>query len=349
MKMTFGVLLGHQSLLPRREDLARLGGLVAFAEDAGVEAIGTYDTSFIGGDAYVRATLLATFAQRARVGLRPTNTLTREPQIMAGFAASLDSLTQGRAFLDVASGDSAVYNIGLEPAPRKRIEAYIQCVRGLLRDGESMFEGRPQRVRWHGQAVRPAIPISICAEGPRMLHLAGRIADGVIAGTGLTPDVVADTVARVHAGAEAEARDQDACEIWFTTRSTLDKDRDFAIRDVHGSVSSILNHAMRFGLEGKNVPSQLKAKVQEYVDGYVLYEHVQNHGENPRRMQALGLTEYALERFALAGDPKDWIRRIEGFAEAGIERIWFSPAHDDIERQHYELQLFHDEIAPHFT
>ena len=348
MKMTFGVLLGHQSLLPRPEDLNRLGDLVALAEDAGVAAIGTYDTTFIGGDAFVRATLLATLAKRARVGLRPTNTLTREPQVMAGFAASLDSLTGGRAFLDIASGDSAVYNIGLKPAPRSRIEAYIECVRGLLRDGESTFEGRPQAVRWHRHAVRPAIPISICAEGPRMLHLAGRIADGVIAGTGLSPDVVADTISRVQAGALAEGRSRDACEIWFTTRSSLDKDRDFAIQDVHGSVSSILNHAMRFGLEGKSVPGQLKAKVQEYVDGYVLYEHVQNKGENPRRMQALGLTEYALDRFALAGDPKDWIRRIEGFADAGIERIWFSPAHNDIERQHHELTLFRDEIAPHF-
>ena len=348
MKMTFGVLLGHQSLLPRPEDLTKLNELVALAEDAGVEAIGTYDTTFIGGDAFVRATLLATFAKRARIGLRPTNTLTREPQVMAGFAASLDSLTSGRAFLDIASGDSAVYNIGLKPASRSRIEEYIECVRGLLRDGEAQFEGRPQRVRWHREAARSKVPISICAEGPRMLHLAGRIADGVIAGTGLSPEVVSDTIDRVNAGATEAGRSLEDCEIWFTTRSSLDTDREYAIEDVYGSVSSILNHAMRFGLEGKNVPDQLKEKVQQYVDGYVLYEHVQNRGENPRRMQTLGLTEYALDRFALAGNPNDWIRRIEGFLDAGVKRIWFSPAHNDIDRQKRELVLFRDEIAPHF-
>ena len=348
MKIAFGVGLGQETTLPRPENLSKLGELVRLVEDCGATAIGTYDTTFIGGDAYVRATLLASLSKRARGGLRPTNPLTREPQVMAGFAASLDSLTGGRAFLDVASGDSAVYNIGLKPAPRSRIEAYVKCVRELLADGESEYMGRLQRVRWHKDAVRPAIPISICAEGPRMLHLAGRIADGVIAGTGLTPDVVSDTISRICGGAQSEGRDPQKVEIWFTTRSSLDPDRDKAIDEVRGSVSSILNHSMRFGLEGKSLPEELKPTVQAYVDGYVLYEHVQNQGENPRRMEALGLTDYAMNRFALAGDPKDWIARIEAMIGAGVERIWFGPGHHDLDRQIRDMRLFRDEIAPHF-
>jgi hypothetical protein len=38
-------------------------------------------------------------------------------------------------------------------------------------------------------------------------------------------------------------------------------------------------------------------------------------GRNPKRMAELGLTEYALERFALAGDVKDWIERIGELAD----------------------------------
>jgi len=131
--------------------------------------------------------------------LRPTNPLTREPQVMASFLASIDSLTNGRAFMDIASGDSAVLNIGYKIASRARIAEYITCVRDLLATGEATYRRRPQRVRWSGAAVRNRVPISICAEGPKMLELAGRIGDGVIAGTGLLPEVIADTVARVHA------------------------------------------------------------------------------------------------------------------------------------------------------
>ena len=78
-------------------------------DDYGVDAIGTYDSAFLGGDAYVRTTLMALASKRARIGPRPTNPLTREPQVMASFLASLDHLTNGRAFMDIASGDSAVF------------------------------------------------------------------------------------------------------------------------------------------------------------------------------------------------------------------------------------------------
>jgi hypothetical protein len=31
---------------------------------------------------------------------------------------------------------------------------------------------------------------------------------------------------------------------------------------------------MRFGLQGKHVPEELRQRIQTYRDGYVLYEHV---------------------------------------------------------------------------
>src|SRR5690349_7494918 len=294
--------------------------LVKMADDYGATAVGTYDSAFLGGDAYVRATLMALAAPRAQIGLRPSNPLTREPQIMASFLASIDTRTGGRAFLDIATGDSAVFNIGYPAATRARIEDYVTCVRGLLARGESAYQGRPQRVRWASQVVRPRVPISICAEGPKTLHLGGRIADGVIAGTGLLPEVIADTKARIEAGAREAGRSPSEVEVWFTTRTSLNEDNDQAIDHVRASVSSILNHSMRQGLDGKLVPDELRAKVQTYVDGYVLYEHVLSGGTNPRRMEELGLTGYALKRFALAGNPEAWIARIEELAAAGATR-----------------------------
>src|SRR5437667_4164063 len=317
MKVAFGISVGSSTPLLRRDDTRKFMDLVKMADDYGAEAIGTFDTAFIGGDAYVRATLIAQASARARVGLRPTNPLTREPQVMASFLASIDHLTDGRAFMDMASGDSAVLNIGYRAASRARIEDYVTCVRDLLAKGQATYQGRPQRVRWSSSAVRPRVPISICAEGPRMLHLGGRIGDGVVAGTGLLPEVIKDTIARIHAGARDAGRAPEDVDIWFTTRCSLDEDRDRAIENVKASVSSILNHSMRFGLDGKLVPDDLRARIQTYVDGYELYDHVLQGGRNPRRMEELGLTEYALSRYALAGNPSDWIARIEALAEAG--------------------------------
>lgn len=348
MKVRFGVMVSSGPAFPYRAELEKFAELIKVIDGCGIEMIGTYDTSFIGGDAFARATLIAQTAENALVGLHPTNPLTREPQIMAGFLASIDAMTEGRAFMDIGSGDSAVYNIGMKAASRARIEDYVTCVRDLLATGEATYDGRPQRVRWHEEAVRGRIPITLCAEGPRTLHLGGRIFDGVIAGTGVLPEVISDTIARVNAGAVAEERNPDDVDVWFTTRSSLDTDREKAIAGIHASVSSILNHSMRFGLDNKNVPGQFREKIQEYVEGYELYDHVLEAGRNPKRMSALGLADYALERYALAGNVGDWVERIGTLAEAGATNIWFSTERGDLDRQIHYMRLFADEILPNF-
>jgi 5,10-methylenetetrahydromethanopterin reductase len=349
MQVSFGIGFGSGTPLLTGGDAPTFMELARRAEGYGAAAIGTYDSAFLGGDAYVRATLMAMASSRAAVGLRPSNPLTREPQIMTSFLASIDSLTGGRAFLDIASGDSAVFNIGYAAASRARIEDYVTCIRDLLAHGEATYQGRPQRIRWASTAVRPRIPISICAEGPRMLHLGGRIGDGVIAGTGLLPEVIQDTITRIHAGARAAGRDPAAVDIWFTTRTSLDADHDTAIERVKASVSSILNHSMRFGLDGKLVPDALRGQIQDYVDGYVLYDHVLQAGRNPKRMDELGLTDYALRRFALAGTPRDWIARIEEIATAGATKIWVGLGGGSLEHQLHDLTILGEQIMPHFV
>jgi len=161
--------------------------------------------------------------------------------------------------------------------------------------------------------------------------------------------VIQDTIARVHAGAREAGRNPSDVDIWFTTRTSLDEDRDKAIQGVKASVSSILNHSMRFGLDGKHVPDALRAKIQEYVDGYELYDHVLHEGRNPRRMAELGLTDYALERFALAGNASDWIKRIEQIAEAGARKIWVSLRASDMETQHHYMRILGEEIMARFV
>ena len=181
-----------------------------------------------------------------------------------------------------------------------------------------------------------------------MLHLGGRICDGVIAGTGVLPEVVQDTIARVRAGAASEGRDPASVDVWFTTRSSLNEDREKAIAGIHASVSSILSHSMRFGLDNKNVPGQFRDKIQEYVDGYELYDHILVGGRNPRRLEALSLTDYALERYVLAGDVNDWIERIAAIADSGGTNIWFNAERGGIEGQIHYMKLFAKEILPEF-
>src|SRR4029450_11510451 len=85
------------------------------------------------------------------------------------------------------------------------------------------------------------------------------------------------------AGAREAGRSPNDVDIWFTTRTSLDDDRDRAVQNVKASVSSILNHSMRFGLDGKHVPDELRAKIQEYADGYELHDQRLAEGRHPPR------------------------------------------------------------------
>jgi len=106
---------------------------------------------------------------------------------------------------------------------------------------------------------------------------------------------------------------------------------------------------MRFGLEDNHVPEDLKSKIQTYVDGYELYDHVLQEGRNPKWMDQLGLTQYALERFALAGNARDWITRIEQIAQAGARKIWVSLRADSMERQTHYMRILGEQIMSRFV
>src|ERR1700680_3572160 len=101
MKVRFGVSVLSSTAFPHRRHLDKFAELVRIIDGSGVELIGTNDTSFIGGDAYVRATLIAQIAKNAQVGIHPTNPLTREPQIMAAVLGSRGGMTEGPAFLGI--------------------------------------------------------------------------------------------------------------------------------------------------------------------------------------------------------------------------------------------------------
>ena len=69
--------------------------------------------------------------------------------------------------MDIASGDSAVFNIGYQAASRARIEDYVTCVRDLLDHGTASYQDRPQRVRWAATAVCSRIPSRSVLKDPR--------------------------------------------------------------------------------------------------------------------------------------------------------------------------------------
>jgi alkanesulfonate monooxygenase SsuD/methylene tetrahydromethanopterin reductase-like flavin-dependent oxidoreductase (luciferase family) len=66
-------------------------------------------------------------------------------------------------------------------------------------------------------------------------------------------------------------------------------------------------------------------------------------------MADLGLTDYAIDRWALAGTPRDWIARIEQLAERGARKLWMGVSGGNLDEQGHYLRLMGEEIMPKFA
>ncbi len=66
-------------------------------------------------------------------------------------------------------------------------------------------------------------------------------------------------------------------------------------------------------------------------------------------MKALGLTDSALKRYALAGNPSDWIARLEELVQAGATRLWVDLGGRDLDRQLHTMRLLGEQIMTRFV
>lgn len=301
------------------EDFADYVTWLRAAEDLGYDIAGHGDSQSLWADLYVALTVAAGATSRVRIGPLVTNPVTRHPAVTAGAMASLQIVSQGRAFLGIGTGDSALANIGERPASVAAFGAYCETVKKLC-DGETAtWKGHELKMSWPVQPV----PIWMSAEGPRMLHLAGRLADGVIVASGISEGVIENVLDCVARGAAEVGRSLDDIEIWWMLKPYLAPTEEEAWHDLAWTLAGTANHLFRFSMEGKFVPNELQGPIRQLQSRYASDTHgkVAEGSRNGQLVQELGLTEWLGRRFTLAGPPETVIRRIEEIAARGATNL----------------------------
>jgi 5,10-methylenetetrahydromethanopterin reductase len=283
------------------ESLDGFGELCRETEAAGFDWLGVADSQSVFRELYVALTLAALHTSRVRLGPLVTNPQTRHLVVTASAIASVDELAGGRAVLGLGSGDSAIYTIGAPPATVAGLEDAIVTL-GRLTSGEPVEHGgRPWRVH---RAWR-RVPIYLAAEGPRTLELAGRVADGVICGLGLTPAVIELCLAAIERGARAAGRRLEDLDVWWFAKTHLADSRAAAIEPIKMALAASANHAFRFTLAGKGVPAELHEPIRALQRAYNAHQHEIAGAANASLPDRFGLTEFLVDRFAIAGTPAD--------------------------------------------
>ena len=203
----------------------RFAADVALAESLGWDYAFVPDSQLRRHDTYVLLAFAAKATSRIRLGPLLANPVTRHPTVTAGSIATVDEVAQGRAFLGLGIGDTAVHLAGLHPARVAELESAVRTIRGLLHDeGVDVGARRPARL----PHPRP-VPIWVAAAGPRSLRAAGRVADGVFIRAGVHPDVLRTAVASIHEGAEGAGRDPAAIRLGLVLHTVLEDDAERAL------------------------------------------------------------------------------------------------------------------------
>ena len=217
----------------------------------------------------------------------------RPPAVLAQEAASVQLLTGGRLELGIGAGwaqheyrqvglpyDSAAIRVA-------RLEEYLTVVRGLLNaSGPYSFEGQFFQVHEYASMPRHAAPPPILVGGgsPRILHIAGRLADIISVSTRATADgrvdmpniALAAVDKKVRAIQEAAGERFEHIELNMTVRELrISADRRAAARE-------LLN-------EWAAVPRRL-ANVEQLTEDDVL--------ESPHI--AIGSVDQLVEQFEVA-------------------------------------------------
>jgi 5,10-methylenetetrahydromethanopterin reductase len=229
------------SLDPGWGEIQKTGGYASTLEGLGYSCIWCLDERF-GRSPYTLLSLAALHTETAQLGVSVTNPYTRHPLITGAAAATLNELSAGRAVLGLGAGASSLFERhGVErpSPPLKAIREAVQMLRPFLRGEKVDYKGA---VRGAGSPYmdfesRP-VPIYIAARGPRLLRLAGEVADGVIIGSLASEQGLGYALENVTMGLERSGRSRGDIEVVFWAYTSIKDDPEEARSNVKQLVVS---------------------------------------------------------------------------------------------------------------
>ena len=309
--MQIGLRIGPQDEFTPIPDYLKF---VRRAEDLGFDPLLFSDTvslsHFHVRDPFVLIALAAGVTKRAGLGTGVTTPFTRHPAVVINAFGSIDdAIAPRRTFLGIGSGDTAVYLIGKRAARLSEMREYLTVLRKLL-DGEPVeFEGAVLRSNWR----KSTLPIYVAADGPKMLAMAGELADGVILGAGATPEVLEWARGCVAEGEARAGRAPGSTPLWVDMIVSVGDDRDAVRKAIRPRLCNRANHNFRMGFH--SVPDAQLDGVRAFRDNY------DESDVGSKTKNADRITDYIIDRFAFVGTPADVVARFETLKALGVENV----------------------------
>ena len=316
------------------------------AENHGFDFIGIIDSPYNFMDCYPILGAAALETETIEMGPFVTNPLTRHPSVTASAMATVDIMSDGRAFLGIGRGDSAVKMLGWKPAKWKIYDQSIKDMRSWMRGQPVELEGAPAPVQL--LYCERDIPILMGVFGPRGAKSAGELGD--IASTecaelGAVEWFNDDT----QKAAKAAGRDPIPFEVSIATY--ISDDRAKAIEQCRWEPEILTNLiwglVSRYGIDA--LPASLTRGFEwlaEKEDWWGEHDWSKHAKVDDAHQQII--SDEIVERFCVLGTPQDVIDKLRELEKLGVSRFCaylVSLGQSEILEQ---LKLWGDHVIPEF-
>ncbi|MDQ2785983.1 MAG: TIGR03842 family LLM class F420-dependent oxidoreductase [Chloroflexota bacterium] len=315
----------------------RVVALTRQAEAAGFAYGWLFDSHVLWLEPYPLLTLMARGTTRMRLGTCVTNPATRDPTVTASALATLNLISGGRMDLGIGRGDSARRVMGKKPTTLATLEQSVRIIRDLASGQPTDYDGEQIRMEW----ASGTLPVWIAGYGPKALHMAGRIADGIILQFA-DPHLIRWCIGFVRAGAEAAGRDFAAIKIMAAAPVWVSDNLETARDHVRWFPALVSNHVM--DLIARYDPADLPPELTAYVQHRAGYDY--RHHAEVGSGNAQFVADDVVDRFCIVGPVAEHHRRLQELADLGVHQFNIYLMSGDEEAT---LDVYGREIIPAFA
>ncbi len=311
--------------------------LVKAGEQLGYDSAWVPDQTFFP-DPFVSIAMCAAATEKIELVIGVANPYTRHPVQVARAAATLDDVAPGRVALGYGAGNrkELVVPLGGELVrPAAHTREAIQLCRRLLR-GEKLYhrglyvaEGIELEMFPH-----PQIPILVAARGPRIMEIAGEVADTAVIGALLSEDGINYALRHIRIGAERAGRDwrEVGRMLWITCFVTDDK--PLWVERYRSSAAHILAGAPVEIFDALRLTRQFMNELK------TVYAEKGSDGA------AHLMSDDLVLQLAAIGSPAEVAETLQRAAELGIDQVGILVNAPTVEESLVALRRFADEVMP---
>jgi 5,10-methylenetetrahydromethanopterin reductase len=279
------------------------------AEAAGFSDVWLPDHYFLR-DAYAAQALIAERTSRIRLGTAVVSPLLRHPVLLVSSASTINELSGGRAIMGVGVGgfEFPTQLMMKLDRPLSIAREAVRIIRELPK-GETDIQGHVfsavgAKLVWDGGQF----PVYMAARGPKMLELAGEIADGVIT-HGLTQSYIEFCLERIRTGAEKAGRDPGDCERVLMFEVEMQEDIRAAVDHLKPRATIMAG--------GEYAESLIPVFGLDPAQVMPLRAAVRARDPDAGRL----VTDEMVHAFCVAGSPERLASRLQEMADAGVGRV----------------------------